>query len=190
MTDGRSAGWEARTALRFAGVGLIGLAVDALLLRLGMATGLSPAAARAISLVFAMQVTFAINGTLVFHCLTARKLARQWAGYMAANGLGNLCNYWIFVTLVSSHWPVVANPFVALVVGSITAYLINYAGTRLLVFGTGGRPIIPGPPESVCGPCNTEDSTLTDDVARLELDAGRLAGGRLAAPGAVKPPGG
>ena len=191
MTDGRSAGWEARTALRFAGVGLIGLAIDALLLRVGMVAGLSAAAARAVSLFFAMQVTFAINGTLVFHCLTARKLARQWAGYMAANGLGNLCNYWIFLTLVSSHWPVVDSPYVALIVGSITAYLINYAGTRLLVFGTGGRVVIPGPAESICGPCEAEEgSASADDAPVLELDTGRLAGGGLAAPGAVETTGG
>ena len=190
MTGSPSAGWEARMALRFAAVGLIGFAIDALLLRLGMVVGLSAAAARAISLFFAMQATFAINGTLVFHCLTARKLARQWAGYMAANGFGNLCNYWFFVTLVSSHWPVIASPYVALVVGSIAAYLINYAGTRLLVFGKGGPAIVRGRARSICGPGEAEGSASADDVPVLELDTGRLASGGLAAPGVVETTGG
>jgi len=175
-----SAGWEARTALRFAGVGLIGFAIDAALLRLGMGLGLHAALARAVSLFCAMQVTFAINGLLVFRCLTIRKLAGQWTGYMIANGFGNLCNYWIFLTLVSSHRPVIANPFVALVVGSIAAYAINYAATRLLVFGKGGAA---GPParEQICGPSPGEESAA-GDVATNKLDGGRLSGGRLARP--------
>jgi hypothetical protein len=73
----------------------------------------------------------------VFRCLTPKKLARQWAGYMVTNGFGNFCNYWIFVSLVSFHRPFVSNPYVALPVGAAAAYVINYAGARLLVFGSG-----------------------------------------------------
>ncbi len=124
-------------ALRFAGVGLIGFAIDAALLRVGLGLGLTAASARVISLICAMQVTFAINGLVVFRCLTARKFARQWFGYMTTNRFGNFCNYWIFVTLVSTHWRVVSNPYLALIAGAATAYLINYAGARLLVFGKG-----------------------------------------------------
>jgi putative flippase GtrA len=177
-------------AVRFAGVGLLGFAVDALLLRLGLQIGLTAAAARLVSLFCAMQLTFAVNGTLVFRCLTVRKLAGQWAGYMVANGFGNLCNYWIFLTLVSSHWPVIASPYVALVVGSIAAYLINYAGTRLLVFGKGRRALIKQGEQSVCGPPDPKASPSADDVTGLDLDAGRLAGGGLAGPGAVETAGG
>ena len=190
MTEGPSAGWEARMALRFAGVGLLGFALDALLLRVGLAIGLTAAAARLVSLFCAMQLTFTINGTLVFHCLTVRKLAGQWTGYMAANGFGNLCNYWIFLTLVSSHWPVIASPYVALVVGSIAAYLINYAGTRLLVFGKGRAAVIEERAQSVCGPPDPKVSPSADDVTGPQLDAGRLAGGGLAGPGFVETAGG
>lgn len=77
MNDAPSAGWEARMALRFAAVGLVGFAVDALLLKVGLVLGLTAAAARVVSLFCAMQITFAINGTLVFRCLTVRKLAGQ-----------------------------------------------------------------------------------------------------------------
>jgi len=152
MNAGQSAGREARMALRFAAVGLIGFAIDAALLRLGIGLGLHAALARAISLICAMQVTFTINGVAVFRCLTARKLPGQWAGYMIANGFGNLCNYWIFLTLISIHRPVMSNPYVALVAGSIAAYLVNYAGTRLLVFGKGRVGAVLAERQAICGP--------------------------------------
>jgi putative flippase GtrA len=54
---------------------------------------------------------------------------------MATNGVGNFCNYWIFVTLSSLHGRLVSEPFVALAISAATAFVINFAGARLLVFG-------------------------------------------------------
>ena len=125
---------EGRLALKYTGVALIGFATDALLLHLGVELGIGPAWARLFSLVCAMQVTFVINGLHVFKCLDRARLPRQWAGYMVSNGFGNFCNYWIFVTMVSTHWPVVANPMFALAVASFTAWVINFASTRFFVF--------------------------------------------------------
>ncbi|HEX4182559.1 MAG TPA: GtrA family protein [Caulobacteraceae bacterium] len=125
---------EARLALTFGGVGLIGFCVDAALLRLGLGLGLPAWAARMISLFCAMQATFTINGLHVFRSLDNCRLVRQWTGYMLANGFGNFCNYWIFLTMVSTHWPVVANHYFALTVGSLSAWVINFTGTRLFVF--------------------------------------------------------
>ncbi|HEY5071137.1 MAG TPA: GtrA family protein [Caulobacteraceae bacterium] len=160
-TDRRTAGVEAGLALKFAAVGLIGFVIDAALLRLGMGLGLHAAVARAVSLFVAMQATFAINGLQVFHCLTRKRLLAQWAGYMATNGFGNLCNYWIFVTLISLHHSPFSNPYFAIVAGSLAAYLINYAGTRLLVFGKGRASVIVAKRrrarDQVCGPAAGED---------------------------------
>jgi putative flippase GtrA len=125
---------ELRLALTFGGVGLIGFCVDAALLRLGLGLGLPAWAARIISLFCAMQATFTINGLHVFRCLDSRRLVRQWTGYTLANGFGNFCNYWIFLTLVSTHWRVMSNHYFALAVGSFSAWLINFTGTRLFVF--------------------------------------------------------
>jgi putative flippase GtrA len=86
---------------------------------------------------FAMQATFVLNGRHVFKGLDRARLTGQWTGYMATNGFGNLCNYWIFVTLVSLHAPLVSNPFFALSVGAAFAWTINYITTRYLVFGPG-----------------------------------------------------
>jgi len=76
----------------------------------------------------------------VFHCLAwERTLLRRWAAYMASNAFGNLCNYWIFVTLVSLHHPVASRPAVALSLAAFTAWIVNYAAARLLVFGDAMR---------------------------------------------------
>ena len=134
-TTGEHARREMTTALKFAAVGCLGFITDAALLKLGIALGLTPAAARAVSLLTAMQVTFAVNGLLVFRCLAPGRLAHQWAGYLLANSAGNLCNYFIFVAFVSSRWPVISDHLVALTAGAFAAWMINYAGTRFLVFG-------------------------------------------------------
>ncbi|MBV8684832.1 MAG: GtrA family protein [Caulobacteraceae bacterium] len=126
---------EARLAMKFAAVGLVGFVVDAILLKIGLAMRLGPAWARLISLSLAMQVTFAINRKHVFRCRGSEGLPRQWCAYMATNGFGNFCNYWIFVTLSSLHGQLVAEPLIALPISAFTAYLINYTGARLLVFG-------------------------------------------------------
>ena len=125
---------ETRLVLKYAGVSLIGFFVDALLLHTGVKFGLSAAWARVISLVCAMHVTFVINGLHVFRQLDRKRLPRQWASYMATNAVGNLSNYWIFVTLVSTHWAVVSNHLFALGVGSLTAWIVNFVSTRYFVF--------------------------------------------------------
>jgi putative flippase GtrA len=119
---------------KYAGVSLVGFASDAILLHLMMAIGLEPALARFISLATAMQVTFVLNGLHVFRTLRLSCLPRQWASYMVSNGVGNFSSYWIFVTLVSAHWPVVSAPMVALSAGAFSAWTINYACTRFVVF--------------------------------------------------------
>jgi putative flippase GtrA len=138
---------EFLTAAKFGAVGCVGFITDVTLLKFGLQAGLPSLAARVISLTCAMQVTFMINGLLVFRCLKASSFLRQWAAYMSSNGLGNVCNYLIFAGLVVSRAPLVSRHYVALVIGSVTAYVINYAGCRLLVFG---RAQDPG--ASVCAP--------------------------------------
>lgn len=126
---------ETLTALKFAAVGAVGFLTDITVLRLTRLEGLSPFVGRAISLTCAMQVTFLINGLVVFRCLKAGGWPRQWLGYMSTNGVGNLLNYLIFSGLVLSRWPVVSRHGWALLIGSVTAYAINYLFVRLLVFG-------------------------------------------------------
>jgi putative flippase GtrA len=125
---------EARLALSFGGVGMIGFCVDAAALHFGLMLGLAAWSARIVSLFLAMQATFTINGLFVFRSFERGRIERQWIGYMLANGFGNFCNYWIFLTLVSTHWPGLSNHYAALAIGSLSAWAINFAGTRLFVF--------------------------------------------------------
>jgi putative flippase GtrA len=114
----------------------VGFAVDFVVLHLAMRAGLEPAWARVASLGTAVNVTFVLNAVFVFRCLgSGRSLVRQWLWYLASNAFGNLCNYWIFVTLVSLHHPVASLPTVALCAAAFSAWIINYSAVRLLVFG-------------------------------------------------------
>jgi putative flippase GtrA len=133
---------ESGLAMKFAAVSLVGFGVDALLLHVGVGAGLEPAWARLISLFCAMQATFILNRLLVFRGHDRASLLRQWATYMTAGGFGNFCNYWIFVTLVSTHWPLISNHLFALAVGSFTAWVINYLGCRFVVFRRAKPPSV------------------------------------------------
>ena len=144
-TDKVTAAKEGRLVGRYVGVSLIGFVTDASLLHVGVALGLEPAWARLISLFCAMQLTFVLNGLHVFRGLDRKRLPRQWLSYMVSNGFGNFCNYWIFVTMVSTHWPVVSNHLFALGVGSLTAWVINYSCTRFFVFRK-AKAVIAGEP--------------------------------------------
>jgi putative flippase GtrA len=128
-----------RLLAKFTGVALIGFAVSAAILHLGLEAGLRAWAARLIALLFAMHVTFLINGRFVFHALTRERFLAQWAAYVANSAVGNFCNYWVFVTLESTHRPVIGNPYVALLAGSATAWAINFTGARFVVFGHAAR---------------------------------------------------
>jgi putative flippase GtrA len=146
MAIPRTATQEGRLAIKFAAVSLLGFVTDAIVLRAGIGAGLEPAWARVLSLFCAMQVTFVVNGLFVFRSLDLSRPWRPWMKYMLTGGFGNFCNYWIFVTLVSTHWPFAADPLLALAAGSFAAWTINYAGARLVVFRA-ARPIKgPKPP--------------------------------------------
>lgn len=124
-----------RLLAKFSGVALIGFTVSALVLKLGLEWGLRPWSARLIALLCAMNVTFLINGRFVFKALTRERFVQQWAAYTANSAFGNFCNYWIFVSLESTHRPVIGDPYVALFAGSLAAWAINFTGARFLVFG-------------------------------------------------------
>jgi putative flippase GtrA len=125
---------EARLFLGFAAVGLVGLATDAGVFAAAGAAGLSPVAAKALSAVVALHVTFLLNGRFVFAALSARRLARQWGGYMLSNGFGALCNLAIFTGLTASRIPHLSERWPAYAVAAGLGLIVNYAGARLIAF--------------------------------------------------------
>jgi len=137
----RRARREARMALKYSAVAMLGFGVDLALLSTGGALGVEPFAARAVSLFAAMQVTFVVNGRLVFRCLSRERCVRQWFRYMGSNAIGNFVNYWVFLTLVSLHMAGFSNHLFALSAGGISAWAINYVSTRWLVFTRKGVAI-------------------------------------------------
>ena len=115
-------------------VSLAGFALDAILLTTSMGSGLNAEVSRLISLFWAMQATFVLNGLFVFKGLTLAGLPGQWARYMACNGAGNLMNYLLFVGLLATKVPIISNHYVALCVAASTAWAINYSGARIWAF--------------------------------------------------------
>jgi putative flippase GtrA len=141
---------EMGLAAKFGAVSVVGFLVDAGALRLGLIVGLGAPAARLISLAIALQITFALSRRLVFVAPAPGGLAGHWWRYMLANSFGGLCNFGIFVCLTMLKWPVVSGPWTALTLSSGAAYVINYAGTRLFVFGrelAGPRAAVATSPE-------------------------------------------
>jgi putative flippase GtrA len=120
--------------VKFTLASLLGFAADAAVLHVLIEAGGAPAVARVVSLFCAMQVTFLVNGLVVFRRLDRARPWRQWAAYMLAHGFGNFCNYWIFVTLVSLHQPPFSRPIVALAPASLLAWTLNYLAARYVVF--------------------------------------------------------
>lgn len=133
-TRGAAAVREGRLVLAFSAVSLLGLAVDAVVLQLLIGAGMPAAWARVISLLSALQVTYVLNALHVFRVGDRGRPWRRWAAYMSSSGSGAFCNYWIFLTLVSTHWKGVSRPMVALCAGAFIAWLISYLGARFLVF--------------------------------------------------------
>lgn len=131
----------ARLLAKFSGASLIGFVFSVATMHFGLAMGLRGWAARLIALLVAMHITFFLNGRFTFKALTRERFWPLWAAYVANSAVGNSCNYLVFLTLRSTHRPVVSNADVAFVAGAVTAWGINFAGARYLVFGAAGRRI-------------------------------------------------
>ena len=80
-----------RLLAKFTGVALIGFAVSAAVLHLGMEAGLRPWAARLAALAVAMNVTFLVNSRFVFEAPAGRSFLACWAAYLANSAFGNTC---------------------------------------------------------------------------------------------------
>jgi len=149
----RAARVELALAAKHMAASVAGFAVDFGVLHLAMGLGLEPAWARVVSLGCAMNATFVLNGLFVFGGFASgHQAARQWLTYVAANGFGNLCNYWIFVTLVSLHHRVISTPALALCAAALSAWALNFGAARLLVFGVGRRGLVIRPARRAAPP--------------------------------------
>jgi putative flippase GtrA len=115
-------------------VGCLGAVADASVLGLGLAAGLVPAVARAISIALAMQVTFACNGRFIFAGFQPGRLLRQWLGYMLACSLGAAINYGFYLGLIATRLPLVSTHAAAFAIATIIGAGANYLGIKRLAF--------------------------------------------------------
>jgi len=121
---------------RFALVGAAGFLVDAAVLALGLQVlGLGKYLARLISFLCAATFTWAMNRRFTFaQTAAADGQAREWARFVAVNGVGGLINYGTYAALVAFADTPFSNPFVALAFGSLTGLVFNFFGSKHLVF--------------------------------------------------------
>lgn len=118
--------------LSFAAIGAAAFVVDSVVLKIGLALGLTPAIGRLVSLFVSMNFTFVVNRAVTFAKFRGRSLPAQWALYMAANSLGALVNYLVFLALTAG--PLAGQPVLAVAAGSVAGLAFNFTASRLTAF--------------------------------------------------------
>ncbi len=118
--------------LVFCLVGLGGLLVDAgALLTLLEYTGLDVFVARALSIAFAVSVTWAAHRLWTFKTVGEKRLP-EWMRYQLTSALGALTNFGIYSALLVSQEKMA--PLLALAISSVCALAVNFLGARLFAF--------------------------------------------------------
>ena len=125
--------------LRFGVVGGAGFVVDETVLTiLHYLIGLDRYSARAISIFCAATFTWWGNRNLTFaeHAAIGgvSELAREWAKFMAANGVGALVNYGAYTLLVSFAPAPLSNPLLATAIGVGVGLVFNFTLSKRFVF--------------------------------------------------------
>ena len=123
---------------RFLGVGGLGLVTDLAVFTLVMAHGLSPLAARAISLAVATLVTWRLNRAVTFD-RSGRRAADEAMRYAAVAAAAQAMSYGLFAVLVVTI--LAAAPQLAVVIGAAGGAIVSYSGQALFAF----RPRRPAP---------------------------------------------
>lgn len=130
MTDALS-----RQVWRFGIVGVLGFAVDALVLTwLVWVVDWGVYASRWLSFALAVTVTWGLNRRFTFSKQVSRNRSREYGRYFAVQGLGALINLGVYAGVLTA-WPMLAAwPVVPLAVGSGVAMLFNFVGARYFAY--------------------------------------------------------
>ncbi len=133
MSDGKNLLVRASSGfLVFCLVGLGGLIVDAgALLTLLEFTHLDVYLARALSIAFAVSVTWAAHRLWTFKTIGDKRFP-EWARYQLTSALGAASNFGIYSALLLSQEHM--SPLLALAISSICALAINFLGARFFAF--------------------------------------------------------
>ncbi len=118
--------------LVFCLVGLGGLIVDAgALLTLLEYASLDAYVARALSIAFAVSVTWAAHRLWTFRTIGSKRFP-EWARYQLTSALGAVSNFGIYSALLLSQEQM--SPLLALAISSVCALAINFLGARFFAF--------------------------------------------------------
>lgn len=120
--------------VRFAAVGVAGLAVDTAVLYGVLALGAGLYSGRVVSYLAAATTTWALNRQFTFASREDENKLTQWAKFLAANALGGLVNYSVYAVLVANSPLVVTMPVIAVCAGSVAGLAVNFTLSRKFVF--------------------------------------------------------
>ena len=128
---------EGAAFLRYGAVGAIGFAVDAGTLQmLVFAAGIPPIPARLLSFSVAVLVTFALNHRWTFAGAGSDGTVAAFLAYLGVQGVAFAVNLGIYagwILWVATPWNI---PLLGLAVASVIGLVVNYAGSRFVVFGS------------------------------------------------------
>lgn len=120
--------------LRFGAVGVIGFLVDGGLLWLLLSLDVSPYLARALSFPVAVVVTWALNRNWTFRDTRHAHPKGQFQRYFGVQVIGALTNYGCYSLIIWIFGMASKTVFLAFVVGSALAAILNFCGARYLAF--------------------------------------------------------
>lgn len=124
-----------RRVLRFASVGVVGFVVDAGLLVVLAAGGANVYGARLVSFPVAVTLTWYLNRAWSFDVYATDRPLREYLSYFSVQVVAALANFVIYAMLLRFVLGErLQMAFAALAVGAIAGMVINYLGSRRIVF--------------------------------------------------------
>jgi putative flippase GtrA len=121
--------------LRFCIVGLAGFIVEAVVLTVATnACDVGPFWARGISFPVAVSVTFTLNRQWSFTDADQQPIVNAFVAYLGVQSTGLLCNLLIYSAAITLLPALFNAPITALIIASGAALIVNYVGSRRLVF--------------------------------------------------------
>jgi putative flippase GtrA len=121
--------------VRFAMVGVIGLAVNITVLKLFLAlVGDRPYSGEAVAFMVAVTTTWWCNRQFTFRDQPRAPMLRQWAHFVLVNSTGAIANYATYAALVASVALCRAHPELAVAAGAVAGIAFNFSGARRYVF--------------------------------------------------------
>lgn len=135
-----------RELLTFALIGVGGLFVDMAALAVALhLLGLDPYGGRVFSYLMAATFTWYLNRRFTFVGVSRRAALRQWAKFLAANAVGAVVNYGVYVLVLRVGPGILAAlgladmlggllPYAGVAAGSVSGLVFNFAMSKFVVF--------------------------------------------------------